>query len=59
VIEAIIVTALVVAQLAIHTDPTWQIDLADVFILVGLGLVAGVICGALITDTMRQKYRNR
>lgn len=32
-------------------------DLRDVVILVGLGLVGGIIIGALITDTLRARHR--
>jgi hypothetical protein len=58
-IEVMIFGALLAVQKAIDIGPTWQIDLADVAILVGLGLIAGVIIGALITDTLRQRYRSK
>lgn len=58
-IEVIIITVLTVAQVAIHAGPTWQMDLTDVVAMVGTGLIAGIIIGALVTDTLRQKYRSR
>ena len=41
----------------VHVGPIYSMDFGDIVIMVGLGLIAGVIIGTLVTDTLRDKHR--
>jgi len=41
----------------VHVGPIYQMDFGDIVIMVGLGLIAGIIIGTLVTDTLRDKHR--
>jgi len=41
----------------VHVGPIYSMDFGDIVIMVGLGLIAGIIIGTLVTDTLRDKHR--
>lgn len=59
-IDAMILTmylAGVVDTGGVRLGPVYPMDVGDIVIMMGLGLIAGTIIGTLLTDTLRHKHR--
>lgn len=54
-IDALILT--VYLANGVRVGPVYPMDLGDIVIMMGLGLIAGTIIGTLLTDTLRHKHR--